>query len=117
MSLAPVKSRLVLPFWYRLTQVILEKRPLNGCCCCTFSTQLTQQRITDAGGREFHFRRDLYSQESTFPLVYRSFVDDAVLQAGQATEPECMIAVGLVASGSGQVVFMVLKSVESVVVL
>ena len=32
LSLAPVKSRLVLPFWYRLTQVILEKRPLNGCC-------------------------------------------------------------------------------------
>jgi len=24
------KSRLVLPFWYRLTQVVLEKRPLNG---------------------------------------------------------------------------------------
>jgi len=25
------RSRLVLPFWYRLTQVVLEKRPLNGC--------------------------------------------------------------------------------------
>ena len=36
LSLAPVKSRLVLPFWYWLTQVILEKRPLNGCCCCCF---------------------------------------------------------------------------------
>jgi len=30
LSLSPVKSRLVLPFWYRLTQVFLEKRPLNG---------------------------------------------------------------------------------------
>jgi len=30
-SLATFKSRLVLPFWYRLTQVVLEKRPLNGC--------------------------------------------------------------------------------------
>ena len=30
LSLAPVKSRLVLPFRYRLTQVVLEKRPLNG---------------------------------------------------------------------------------------
>ena len=36
-----------------------------------FSTQLTQQRITDAGGREFRFRGDLYSQESTFPLVFK----------------------------------------------
>ena len=31
LSLAPVKSRLVLLFWIRLTQVVLEKRPLNGC--------------------------------------------------------------------------------------
>jgi len=30
-SLALFKSRLVLPFWYQLTQVVLEKRPLNGC--------------------------------------------------------------------------------------
>ena len=30
-ALAPIKSRLVLPFWYRLSQVVLEKRPLNGC--------------------------------------------------------------------------------------
>ena len=26
-----VKSRLVLPFWYWLTRVVLEKGPLNGC--------------------------------------------------------------------------------------
>ena len=30
-SLASLKSRLVLPFWCRLTQVVLEKRLLNGC--------------------------------------------------------------------------------------
>ena len=29
-SLASFKSRLVLPFWYQVTQVFLEKRPLNG---------------------------------------------------------------------------------------
>jgi len=28
-SLASFKSRLVLSFWYRLTQVVLERRPLN----------------------------------------------------------------------------------------
>ena len=27
------KSRLVLPFWYRLTQVVPEKGPLNRCVC------------------------------------------------------------------------------------
>ena len=31
LSLAPVKSRLVLPFWYRLNWVVPEKEPLNGC--------------------------------------------------------------------------------------
>jgi len=29
--LASFKSILVLPFWYRLTQAVLKKRPLNGC--------------------------------------------------------------------------------------
>jgi len=33
-SLASVKSRLVLPFWYRLTRVVPEKGPLNGCVLC-----------------------------------------------------------------------------------
>ena len=28
-----VKSRLVLPFWYRPTRVVSEKGPLNGCVC------------------------------------------------------------------------------------
>ena len=38
LSLASVKSRLVLPFCYRLTWVVQEKGPLNGCCChCSVS--------------------------------------------------------------------------------
>jgi len=31
--LPSVKSRLVLSFWYRLTWVVPEKGPLNGCMC------------------------------------------------------------------------------------
>ena len=37
LSLAPVKSRLVLPFWYWLTWVVPEKGPLNGCVCVCYS--------------------------------------------------------------------------------
>ena len=33
LSLASVKSRLVLPFWYWLTWVVPEKGPLNRCVC------------------------------------------------------------------------------------
>ena len=32
-SPASVKSRLVLPFWYRLTWLVLDRGPLNGCVC------------------------------------------------------------------------------------
>jgi len=39
LSLASVKSRLVLSFWYRLTRVVPEKGPLNGCVCITNKTQ------------------------------------------------------------------------------
>jgi len=31
LSLASLISRMVSPFWCRLTEVVLEKRPLNGC--------------------------------------------------------------------------------------
>jgi len=48
-SLASVKSRPVLLFWYRLTQVVLEKRPLNGCSSGTGSCSLC--RIYGAGTR------------------------------------------------------------------
>jgi len=34
LSLASVKSRLFLPFWYRLTWVVPDKGPLNGRCVC-----------------------------------------------------------------------------------
>ena len=33
LSLASVKSSLVLPFWYWLTWVVPDKGPLNGCVC------------------------------------------------------------------------------------
>ena len=33
LSLASLKSRLVLPFWYWLSRVVPDKGPLNGCVC------------------------------------------------------------------------------------
>jgi len=41
MSLASVKSRLVLPFWYRPTWVVLEKGLLNGCVCVSDISTMT----------------------------------------------------------------------------
>jgi len=40
LSLASVESRLVLPFWYWLTRVVLEKGPLNGrACVCVWERE------------------------------------------------------------------------------
>ena len=36
--LASFKARLFLPFWYRLIQVVLEKRPLNSCSSSSSSS-------------------------------------------------------------------------------
>ena len=40
LSLASVKSRLVLPFWYRLTRAVPDKGPINAymCVCVHFLT-------------------------------------------------------------------------------
>jgi len=48
-SLASFTSRLVLPFWYQLTQVVLEKRQLNrtsssSSSTATLATMLSHQR-------------------------------------------------------------------------
>ena len=55
LSLASVKSRFVLPFCYRLTQVVPEKGPLNGCVCvCVFplcfETLALTQPVDAVGG-------------------------------------------------------------------
>ena len=44
-SPASVKSRLVLPFWYRLTWVVPEKGPVNGVCAFFCDSVL----VTDCG--------------------------------------------------------------------
>ena len=47
-SLASFKSRLVLPFWHWLTQIIWEKRPLNGCSSSCDHFTCFQPQATDA---------------------------------------------------------------------
>ena len=45
LSLASLKSRLVLPFWYRLIWVVPEKGPLNGCVCFFFDKHTNRRNI------------------------------------------------------------------------
>ena len=50
LSLASVKSRLGLPFWYRFTRVVPEKGPLN-VCVCVYAIAITTvtDHLNDAG--------------------------------------------------------------------
>ena len=41
LSLALVKSRLVLPLWYWFTWVVSDKGPLNGCVCVCVLTHVS----------------------------------------------------------------------------
>ena len=43
LSLASVKSGLVLPFWYRLTRVVPDKGSLNECVCVCVCTKLRRK--------------------------------------------------------------------------
>ena len=62
--LAPVKSRLVLPFWYRLTQVVLEKRPLNGCSVVvgTFNSEGDNIKQSATRVAALTFQQQLYKK-------------------------------------------------------
>jgi len=48
-TLASFISRLVLPFWYQLTQVVLENGPLNGCSRSNYSIQAVVRNMFCTG--------------------------------------------------------------------
>ena len=59
LSLASLKSRLVLPFWYRLTRVVPDKEPLNGCVCvCVFIVGVKIKNDCCMCNREAEHRRE-----------------------------------------------------------
>ena len=57
-SLASVKSRLVLPFWYRLTQVVLDKGPLNGCVCVCVLNKVRRHKRLSAAEAQINHQED-----------------------------------------------------------
>jgi len=64
-SLASVKSRLVLPFWYRLTWVLRDKGPLNGC---VFQCGHSFYRVCDLGLVQFICCTEALTQ-SVYPIA------------------------------------------------
>jgi len=58
LSLASVKSRLVLPFWYRLTQIVPEKGPLNGCVCVVLCSSENSWIVTYTAAATAAFKHE-----------------------------------------------------------
>ena len=69
LSLAPVKFRLVLPFWYRLTQVVLEKRPLNGCSCSSSTYNMAAKTSWHRYGTKLRHCRPMYKRRITTKMA------------------------------------------------
>jgi len=59
-----------LPFWYRLTRVVLDKGPLNGCVCWYGSLSLPHHPI-----------------ESQLPISLPNLYTDRSVAWGHALEP------------------------------
>ena len=71
LSLASVKSRLVQPFWYRLTWVVLEKGPLNGCVCvCVIVCCLSEIMLLGWDGNHLVPGQECLKEQSEL-LFYR----------------------------------------------
>jgi len=58
---ASVKSRLVLPFWYRLTRVVPEKGPLNGCMYGMYGYLLFENCLHDGLSLEHCLLKTLHT--------------------------------------------------------
>ena len=68
---ASFKSRLLLPFWYRLTQVVLEKRPLYGCSSSSYC-------------------QVAYLGNEIFLITTHSFVTVCTVYAARSTKWSCV---------------------------
>ena len=70
LSLASVKSRLVLPFWYQLTRVVPEKRAVKRVCVCKLTT-LVSVPWKNFSNPEFGTE---FQREIPLFLMYRNFI-------------------------------------------
>ena len=69
LSLASVKSRLVLPFWYRLTRAVPDKGPLNGCVCFQDNLGNNVMRIIKSNNNK---------PQQTVHIQYNKYIDSSV---------------------------------------
>ena len=94
LSVASVKSRLVLPFWYQLTRVVPEKGPLNGCdvCVCVLPQPVCWLNVVlcrnvqyiERDGTEFFHTLKLFpealNKKMTLLKYFRNYMSEHLLK-------------------------------------
>ena len=87
-SLASFKSRLVLPYWYKLIQVVLENRLLNRCSSSVVCNKQQQQRpfngLWSGTTRVGRYQKE-HSPTHTHPNQRASFITFLHLQRSMAS--------------------------------
>ena len=89
LSLASVKSRLVLPFWYRLTRVVPDKGPFNGCMyvcmlwSCYCNCFLIALRLS---GQPAHWRQQGHAGSKTLQQQILQFLTEHGIPATSTRE-------------------------------
>jgi len=73
-------------FWYRPTQVIPDKRPLNGCVCVCVAVQVTYHDLSDKLFSCLQSNCDNYQQSQVGPLSARRCVTCSMLYTELDTE-------------------------------
>ena len=77
LSLASVKFRLVLPFWYRLTRVVPEKGPLNRCVCVQYvnkKLKVLNQNVTSwspISDPNYHNHSNIDTRTAELPAIFQ----------------------------------------------
>jgi len=64
-------------FWYRPTRVVLEQRPLNGCCCCTIDV-FTMQCYSSTAINYSYLLSDMSAHEYVSYLCQCTGVESSV---------------------------------------
>ena len=75
LSLASVKSRLVLPFWYQLTRVVPNEGPLNVCVCVCFNDFLIflKYKIKNGDPNQYFLLYKTLATENAVTLTFYMF--------------------------------------------
>jgi len=95
LSLVSFKSRLLLPFWYRLNQVVLQKRPLNGCSSSNSSSSLHVADFVRSDAHSPAFLAPVTPSAATSPPLGYESAPNAWYQSSAHSLPPFHPAVGL----------------------